>query len=92
MSYEQNTAAISHALSLENREKLSISGVEDVKGFDESVVELITSRGALTVRGEGLHIDMIDLELGRLEVRGHVAELSYDESEPRHGFWARLFG
>ena len=48
--------------------------------------------GELTVRGEGLHIERIDLDSGQLEVRGKVQELSYDESAPKGTLWSRLFG
>ena len=92
MSYEQSRSEVqrSHTLSMENRDKLSLTGVEDVSGFDESLVVLTTSMGELTVRGEGLHIERIDLDSGQLEVRGK--ELSYDESAPKGTLWSRLFG
>ena len=44
------------------------------------------------MRGEGLHIERIDLDSGQLEVRGKVQELSYDESAPKGTLWSRLFG
>ena len=94
MSYEQSRSEVqrSHTLSMENRDKLSLTGVEDVSGFDESLVVLTTSMGELTVRGEGLHIERIDLDSGQLEVRGKVQEQSYDESAPKVTLWSRLFG
>ena len=94
MPYGENTKvpAKHHSLSLEGRNRLSISGVEDVAAFDESAVILSTSQGELNIRGEDLHIDRIDLESGRLEVHGHVCELSYDEPVQSGGLWARLFG
>ena len=54
MSYEQSRSEVqrSHTLSMENRDKLSLTGVEDVSGFDESLVVLTTSMGELTVRGK----------------------------------------
>ena len=48
--------------------------------------------GNTAVRGEGLHIERIDLDSGQLEVRGKVQELSYDESAPKGTLWSRLFG
>ena len=53
MSYEQSRSEVqrSHTLSMENRDKLSLTGVEDVSGFDASLVVLTTSMGELTVRG-----------------------------------------
>ncbi len=79
-----------HGLHLEARERLSITGVRDVSGFDESTVLLETGLGELCVRGEGLHIERIDLEAGTLELRGSIRELSYDEPA-RGGLLSRLF-
>lgn len=81
-----------HAIRLEQRERLLISGVEDVAGFDENVVVLTTSLGELTVRGQGLHMEKIDLEAGQLELHGKLSELSYDDRAPSGGWWSRLFG
>lgn len=94
MAYEQaqKQTAKEHALNMINREKLNLTGVADVSGFDESVIVLATSLGPLTIRGEGLHIDRIDLNAGQLDVRGKVSDLSYEEPAREGGFWARLFG
>ena len=81
-----------HSLSLEGREKLSITGVDDVSGFDEGLVVLRTGQGELTVRGRELHVEHIDLDSGMLELRGHVQELSYDEPAEGRSLWSRLFG
>lgn len=81
-----------HSLNIEGREKLSVTGVDDVSGFDESLIVLTTAQGDLIVRGQQLHIERIDLEAGRLEVRGHIQELSYDEPARSASLWTRLFG
>ena len=81
-----------HSLQLEGREKLGIMGVDDVAGFDETTVVLTTAQGDLTVRGQQLHIERIDLEAGLLELRGHIQDLSYDEPVHAGSFWSRLFG
>ena len=80
-----------HGLHLEGREKLSVIGVQDVSGFDENTVLLLTELGELCIRGEELHIERIDLDAGQLELRGHIQELSYDEPA-KGGFLSRLFG
>ncbi len=94
MAYEESTRvpAKIHSLQLEGREKLSLNGVEDVSGFDESLVVLSTAQGELSIRGEQLHIERIDLQSGTLEVRGHIQELSYEEPARSGGLWSRLFG
>ena len=94
MPYEEKARlpAKRHSLSLEGRNRLSISGVEDVSGFDESLVVLSTAQGDLNIRGQELHIERIDLDVGELELHGHIQELSYDEPSRSGSFWARLFG
>ena len=93
MPYEQEKpAARPHSLSLENRSKLNLSGVEDVFGFDENTVILTTSLGELTIRGENLHIERIDLFIGELSVQGHVCAMSYEERVEPRSIWTRLFG
>ena len=82
--------ALPHGLRLEGRERLSITGVQDVSGFDESTVLLETGLGELCIRGEGLHIERIDLNTGALELRGKIRELSYGEPA-RGGLLSRLF-
>lgn len=94
MQGEKNSAALMrpHALAMENREKLRLTGVCDVSGFDETAVILVTDMGELTIRGEALHIDRIDLEAGILELRGRISELSYEDRASGGSLWSRLFG
>lgn len=90
---ERNEAlARPHALQLENREKMRLSGVSDVSGFDENGIVLTTDMGELSIRGEELHIDKIDLEAGLLELRGRISELCYEERTPGRSLWTKLFG
>ena len=94
LAYEQTQKTVQkeHAVNMLNRAQLSLTGVVDVNGFDETLIVLATAQGPLAIRGEALHIDRIDLSAGQLEVRGKVRELSYEEPSPEGGFWSRLFG
>lgn len=94
LSYEveENKNAGFHSLIMEGREKLKINGVEDVSGFDESLVILSTALGELNIRGGGLHVEKIDLDSGFLELRGNIQELSYNETQKSASMWKRLFG
>lgn len=76
---------------VENRSKMSVSGVSDVENFDERTVQLCTNRGRLTVRGEGLHIERLNLETGELAVEGVIDGFEYSEAVENVGFWSRLF-
>ena len=88
-----NPSGGGHRLELDGRERLVISGVEDVERFDETGVILSTAAGVLTVTGEGLHIGKLSLDGGELYVDGRVDSLTYEEPyRGRGGFLRRLLG
>ena len=68
-----------HRLLLEGRQRLLLEGVEEVISFDETCLLLETSQGSLTVQGEEMHVEQLDVEEGRLVVGGEIGSLSYDE-------------
>lgn len=91
--YEENYTAGTHRLEIEGREKLSVSGVEDVERFDETGIVMSTTAGVLTVTGEDLHIGQLSLEGGQLRVDGRIDTVSYEESaSPKGSLLHRLFG
>lgn len=85
----ENTAKTEkkHSLQLDARERVSISGVREVESFDDTLVRLVTDCGDLSVEGEGLHVDTLDVGRGLVEVGGLVCGLYYSESggEKRRG-------
>ena len=93
MASEERVREMPHNIILEERGKLSVSDVVDVQSFDEEQVLLETVRGMLLVRGQGLHIERLQLEAGELLVQGEVSLLEYDDSvQPRGSLLGRLFG
>jgi len=93
MPYEELRSEAPHHLILEDREKLTVSGVEEVESFDENTIVMDTAQGALVVRGENLHIEKLSLDGGDLKVEGMVESLSYEENRRnKGGFLARLLG
>ena len=91
MAYENISPE--HRLILEQRERLVISGVEEVARFDEETIVVTTSLGELEIQGEGLHIEKLSLEGGELHVDGSISALIY-ETSPRNepGLLRRLLG
>lgn len=90
MSYDGGTATPHHVV-MEERRRLSVSGVEDVERFDENTIVLSTTQGAMTVTGENLHIEKLSLDGGDLKVEGEIESLVYEEDRGSSGgFFARL--
>ncbi|MDA8065103.1 MAG: sporulation protein YabP [Thermaerobacter sp.] len=83
-----------HLVSLVDRQKLTVSGVEQVASFDEEEVVLATDLGNLTIRGRELRIQQLNLEDGSFAVEGTLSSLSYTEGRGRRargGGWRRFF-
>lgn len=80
-----------HSLILEDRKKLSVTGVEEVESFDERQIILLTQQGSLILRGEELHIDRLSLDTGELGVTGLITDVGYEETVRSGSLWSRLF-
>lgn len=50
----------------------SMYGVKDIRGFDEESVSLDTSWGKICVEGEGLKIESLSKEDGRIFINGDI--------------------
>lgn len=68
-------------LVLENREKLSISGVLDVLSFDDQIVIVETELGLLNVKGENIRINKLSIDTSEVIVEGDICSLAYSEKE-----------
>lgn len=75
-----NTGVIQN-LILENRGKLSISGVNDVLSFDDQVVIVETELGLLTIKGENLRINKLSIDTSEVIVEGNISNLAYNDKE-----------
>lgn len=81
-----------HELRLDNRAKLTVSGVREVESFDEAAVALHTVRGLLIVHGAQLRLQSLSTDGGQIAITGQIDTLSYETEQKRGGFLRRLFG
>ena len=83
--------SLPHGISLQDRKKLSVSGVSDVANFDENQIIIVTQQGTLFVRGGDLHVDQLNLDAGELRISGLIDCMEYDDGGAAGGFLRRLF-
>ena len=89
---KNESTAMPHSLTMQDRQKLTLSGVSDVINFDENQIVAATTMGTLTVRGSGLHVDQLSLDTGDLKLTGSVDSLEYDDTVAHGGgFFRRMF-
>lgn len=68
-------------LVLENRGKLSVSGVNDVLSFDDQVVIIDTELGLLTAKGENIRINKLSLDTAEVIIEGEISSLTYSQNK-----------
>lgn len=73
----ENTVKKPHILTLDNRSLLSVTGVEDVVGFDEQTINIRLSDCTLVVKGTSLHISKLSLDSGDVVIDGRISSLQY---------------
>ena len=74
-----NNTGVIQNLILENRGKLSVSGVLDVLSFDDQVVMVETELGLLTIKGENLRINKLSIDTSEVIVEGDISYLAYSD-------------
>jgi sporulation protein YabP len=76
-------------LRLEDRKKLTMTGVSEVVRFEENLVVLQTGQGQLHIHGQGLQLKNLSLEGGQAAVEGLVSALIFEEPRER-GLFGRF--
>lgn len=72
---------IIQSLLLENKEKLNVTGVDNVDNFNDETVVLLTNKGKLTIKGQKLTISKLNVEEGKLMVNGMINSLIFSEKD-----------
>lgn len=83
-----------HKINLLNRGVGAITGVREVKAFNESEIVLDTDMGMLSIKGTELHVTRLTLEKGEVEIDGTVDSFVYTgvkEPGADRGIFGRLF-
>ena len=81
-------------LVLENRNKLSVSGVKDVLSFDDELVVMETDLGLLTIKGDNLKINKLSIDTGDVVVEGEISNLGYNNHSKKNeegGILSKIF-
>ena len=57
-----------HRLTLDSRSRLSVTGVLEVESFDETEILLTSTRGPLSIRGQGLRLQQLSIDGGQFRL------------------------
>ncbi len=85
----------SHAITINERNSVVISGVKKIESFDSEEFLMETSKGFMILKGDNLEIIKLDTYRGDVTIKGKLNGLNYLESlnnkEKEEGVFNRLF-
>lgn len=84
----------SHELVLLSRESLNIKGIKEIINFDENEVYMKTVCGDMIIDGTGLHVNVLNVANGDIEIRGKINGINYSDNneQDKKGILGRIFG
>lgn len=77
MDKNEAKSSPSHNISVVDRKGIELTGVLDVKSFDELEVLLETQLGVLLIKGKELAVKTLSLEKGLVKIEGQVEAMVY---------------
>ena len=80
-NYNHNVEDIVQNIILENRKTLHVTGVNDVLSFDDLIVILDTELGLLTIKGEKMKINKLNLDTKEISLDGYIWNIGYSSKE-----------
>jgi sporulation protein YabP len=78
---ERRSTGEVHQMALTGRERLDVDGVKNVGSFDQEEVVLETSAGVLVIKGANLHMQQLNLDIGKISLQGRINSLVYAEED-----------
>ena len=83
------SADTKHTVIITERKRAEISGVSGILSFDESYISLDTSLGRLVIEGEGLRVEDLSRESGRINLVGDISAVYYEKKREKHRLFAK---
>ena len=65
------------SLSLENRKMLTLTGIVEVISFDDQKISVNTKLGNLSIKGESLKMNKLDVQNGDVIIMGTILSMIY---------------
>ncbi len=83
----------SHSLLIDDRQRITITDVEDVASFNEQTIMISSKSGNISIKGEDLHVLKLDLEEGKIVIEGTINSATYLEKKDKKekSWFSRIF-
>lgn len=91
---KQDKIITNQNIIMENREKISVTGVIDIHSFDDELVLAQTDLGILTIKGDDLKMNKLNLDNNELIIEGKIIAVAYSDinnTNKKTGIMNKLF-
>lgn len=86
---EKKVISQTQTLTLQNRNKLSLTGVTKVISVKDDLAQLETNKGVLQAYGKDIQLVSLELDKGEIELKGDFVSFKYGDKNS--SFLKRLF-
>ena len=76
---EQSNISKSHKLLMDNRKRLTLTGIKDVVSFDFTRILLESTLGMIHIKGSDIKVTRLSLEKGEVDIEGTVDSIVYSD-------------
>lgn len=92
---DANFSTLSHAITINERKNLLISGVKKIDSFDNEEFLMETNMGYINIKGEELEIVKLDTFQGNVSIKGRINSLVYmdgpNKKDKEENLFSKLF-
>ena len=87
-----NDSCFPHTIIMEDRKKISLTGIKDILSFDDETVSVISVMGKAVIRGKEIKIESFNVDNGDMVIDGSFDALVYlNDSSAKGSVLRRLF-
>lgn len=83
--------ALMHDIVIENRQRLSATGIQNVDSYEEDCIVAQSECGEIVIKGHGLKISRLSVETGDMTVEGNIDSVGYNAPKVGGSFLSRVF-
>ncbi len=80
-----------HNLTIENREKIEMNGIQEVITFNEEKIILKSNLGRLDIEGEELNIKKLNLDKENIQINGYINSFEYTDKPVNKNIFKKIF-
>ena len=77
---DNNFSTLSHAVTINERKNIIVSGVKKIDSFDNEEFLMDTNMGYIIIKGQDLEIIKLDTFQGNVSIKGKINSLGYMEN------------